>query len=86
MTKFKILEPIKMFFRKSDGNIIEVDMKRPISEQLDGEYPTVTVRYEEGAKTMKNVTVVKRNTPMFFGPNNEVEQELVYDIYWEEEE
>ncbi len=86
MSTIKINRPTALFFYKDDGTFTEVDLEKPFSEQFVHDYPTVVIKYEEGARTLKNVQVEKRNTPKFIGPNGEVDQELIYDIYWEEEE
>ncbi len=86
MSTIKVNKPAALFLKVSDGTFTEVDIQKPLSKQLAGKYTATRIEYEEGVRVLKNVVVTKRDTPKFVGPSGETDQELIYDIFYEEEE
>ena len=96
MSKIKVMKPVVMYFKKSDGEMVELPLEqpeKPFSEamkELIGDFPKVTIGYDcipfRYGRILRNVKVEKRHTPVFYNAEGDKFEEAVYDIYWESEE
>lgn len=85
MSTIKKMEPVVMYFKKANGEVVELSLEKPekpfseAMKELIGDYPEVTIGFDcipfRHGRVLKNVRVRKQ-----------ISSEDKYTIFWESEE